>query len=140
MFNGSVVASCAVFAALALPACDLDNAVLFNCSAHCEDVKGSILLDGVDKDGNRFEVDDEATLCQAQSIRDAFSCAECRAAFAEEFRLVSVKHICTCSEEGDTIDLIREDCSFDQVVATPESCAEAQSSENKEKVFECFAT
>ncbi len=129
---------CAGLAVLLGMACDCDTAVLNNCKAACEDGKNAILLDGLGPDGERFDVDDEETICDKPAVLAAWSCSECRLAFEQEYRLVSEDMVCTCPEDGDVIFNFNEDCSVDAVEPTFEACLEHDSSAQKEQARSCF--
>jgi hypothetical protein len=118
----------------AVPA-DLDSAV-HGC--HSLPGKNAILLDGLGPDGERFDVDDEETICDKPAVLAAWSCSECRLAFEQEYRLVSDDMVCTCPEDGDVIFNFNEDCSVDEAEPTFEACLEHDSSAQKEQARSCF--
>ena len=128
----------AVLAVLLGMACDCDTAVLYNCKAACEKAREAILLDGQGPDGQPFDFDEEETICDKTAVLEAWSCADCRLAFEQEYRLVSDDMVCTCPEDGDVIFNFNEDCSVDEAEPTFEACLEHDSSAQKEQARSCF--
>lgn len=127
---------------LLAPACLLvvvSSACGYPCAEHCRSLGSVIAEHGYNPDSPTGSGGlDPDEVCSRDAIQRAATCEECRAAFAEELRLVSDRMVCDCPVDGDTIFVNHEDCVAEPVPADAATCQQASSPEQNELDRQCL--
>lgn len=108
------------------------------CVEECERMKSTIVEDGRNAETGEIGGLDAETVCEAEQLRAAADCDECREAFAVLWGLESPRHVCECTRDGDQLTYRNtEDCSEDLVEPTDEICDEIVSDEYVDRDAVC---